>query len=221
MEISRKVGECQIVAVAASTGELDALPDLSPKIDLVELRLDLLPAFAAPPALESPILLTARSQEEGGSGGSCEERCAQILDLLDSASSIDLEIATLAASAHARRLADAARSHGIRVIGSFHDFFHTPSEAELAAVLQRAGDLPIDLVKIAAMTSTSAELARLALLQEETTVPLATMGMGPLGKASRVLLAHLGSRLVYGYTLEPSAPGQWAAGDLRAALRND
>ncbi|CAJ0600679.1 unnamed protein product [Cylicocyclus nassatus] len=44
------------------------------------------------------------------------------------------------------------------------------------------------------------------------TGPMAVMGMGPLGAASRLLYAQHGSKLVYGYLGEtPTAPGQWSA----------
>jgi 3-dehydroquinate dehydratase-1 len=37
------------------------------------------------------------------------------------------------------------------------------------------------------------------------------MGMGPLGKISRLLLPLAGSRLVYGYIHRPQVAGQWPA----------
>jgi 3-dehydroquinate dehydratase I len=49
---------------------------------------------------------------------------------------------------------------------------------------------------------------------------VATMGMGPLAAASRVRCALAGSVLNYGYLGEaPTAPGQWPAAKLRAAIR--
>jgi 3-dehydroquinate dehydratase-1 len=40
------------------------------------------------------------------------------------------------------------------------------------------------------------------------------MGMGPLGKLSRLTLATAGSCLNYGYLQHPNAPGQWPAKEL-------
>jgi 3-dehydroquinate dehydratase-1 len=40
------------------------------------------------------------------------------------------------------------------------------------------------------------------------------MGMGPLGKVSRLVLAAAGSRLNYGYLDKPQVPGQWPAPEL-------
>ena len=43
---------------------------------------------------------------------------------------------------------------------------------------------------------------------------ISAMGMGPLGKLSRLVLAKAGSCLNYGYLKTPNAPGQWSAEDL-------
>ena len=48
--------------------------------------------------------------------------------------------------------------------------------------------------------------------------PLSVMGMGPLGKASRLLFARAGSLLNYGYLGEPQVSGQWSALTLKARL---
>jgi 3-dehydroquinate dehydratase-1 len=40
------------------------------------------------------------------------------------------------------------------------------------------------------------------------------MGMGPLGKVSRLVLAAAGSRLNYGYLDKPQVKGQWPALEL-------
>jgi 3-dehydroquinate dehydratase-1 len=45
------------------------------------------------------------------------------------------------------------------------------------------------------------------------------MGMGPLGKVSRLVLGAAGSRLNYGYLDKPQVPGQWPAAELAQRLR--
>jgi 3-dehydroquinate dehydratase-1 len=44
------------------------------------------------------------------------------------------------------------------------------------------------------------------------------MGMGPVGKLSRLVLAKAGSVLNYGYLLEANAPGQWPAWELKSLI---
>jgi 3-dehydroquinate dehydratase-1 len=45
------------------------------------------------------------------------------------------------------------------------------------------------------------------------------MGMGALGRVSRLLLAQLGSVLNYGYLDQATVPGQWPAARLRELIR--
>jgi len=47
---------------------------------------------------------------------------------------------------------------------------------------------------------------------------VAVMGMGALGKLSRLILATAGSYFTYGYLGEAVAPGQWPVQRLRALL---
>jgi hypothetical protein len=44
------------------------------------------------------------------------------------------------------------------------------------------------------------------------------MGMGDLGKVSRLVLPLAGARLVYGYLDRPQVEGQWPAAVLAARL---
>jgi 3-dehydroquinate dehydratase-1 len=44
------------------------------------------------------------------------------------------------------------------------------------------------------------------------------MGMGPLGRLSRLVLAQAGSCLNYGYLRAANAPGQWSAKELSDLL---
>ena len=64
------------------------------------------------------------------------------------------------------------------------------------------------------------DVARLGeLLAEVELVPLSLMGMGPLAPVSRLLCAQFGSVLNYGYLGDaPTAPGQWSAELLKAAI---
>jgi 3-dehydroquinate dehydratase-1 len=45
------------------------------------------------------------------------------------------------------------------------------------------------------------------------------MGMGPLGKVSRLVLPSAGSLLVYGYLDRPQVEGQWPAEEVARRLR--
>ena len=45
------------------------------------------------------------------------------------------------------------------------------------------------------------------------------MGMGPLGKVSRLVLPSVGSLLVYGYLDRPQVEGQWPAQEVARRLQ--
>jgi 3-dehydroquinate dehydratase-1 len=164
-----------------------------------------------------PLIVTVRHPGEGGAHSlSAGRRRSLYREFLPFARFVDLELRS------AKSLADViaeARQRGVRVVLSSHDFRRTPPTAVLrrrAIEARRAG---ADLFKLATCARTPADLARLVSLFENPPLPLSVMGMGPLGKVSRLLFARLGSRLNYGYLHRPNADGQWEARDLKARMR--
>ncbi|MBL9114660.1 MAG: type I 3-dehydroquinate dehydratase [Verrucomicrobiaceae bacterium] len=190
--------------------------------DLVELRLDLLemPIKAILDAcdhLARPILFTARHPAEGGKGPESDaERAAMLEPFLDKAALIDLELRSVPGMAG---LISKARSRGVGVVGSFHDFQATPADDVLAGAREFAETAGIDAVKLAVFLNSAGDLIR---LMNQTIykrrLPIATMGMGPLGRMSRVALAKIGSLLNYGFLGNSNAPGQWPAPRLKEIL---
>ncbi len=188
-------------------------------LDAVEVRADMLPQ---PPscdqmsALPLPVILTVRRFDEGGSLQiSDAERLGLYLELLPAAAAVDIEGRSLRAFDELIKAAHRAKK---TVIVSFHDFEVTPPLSRLRVWSNRAREGGADVVKIAAKTEKPADVARLLILQAEAQGPLAVMGMGTLGRASRLLFARAGSVLNYGWLAEPQVPGQWSAPDLRDLL---
>jgi 3-dehydroquinate dehydratase-1 len=192
-------------------------------IDLLEVRVD---HFAADPAvlqrtlprLAFPLIVTVRHSKEGGSGNlsrSARERL--FAEFLPHAAWIDLELRSAAAM---QGVAQAARARQVGVILSHHYFTKTPTLAALASKLREARAFKADVFKVAARTSTAADVSRLlAVFAAAGPQPVSVMGMGPLGKASRLLFAQAGSRLNYGYLGEPQVSGQWPAELLKKRLQ--
>jgi 3-dehydroquinate dehydratase-1 len=191
------------------------------KVDLVEVRLDLLQRQEAQlerlmPALKVPVLLTARHPAEGGAQGTvAAQRRAMLERFLPAAAALDVELRSTRAL---RPVLEAAASGAVRIV-SFHDFIRTPSLPTLRKVVRSAQAAGADVVKIATQLRSAADLATLLQLQAGSSGPLATMGMGPLGRVSRLVLAAAGSRLNYGYLDRPQVPGQWPALELREMMR--
>ena len=159
-----------------------------------------------------PVLLTARHPAEGGIGGlSSSRRRICLEEYLPLARAVDVELRSV--NSMARLLEVATRRRVCQVI-SFHDFRGTPSLKRLREIFRRSRSAGADIVKIATHVCGARDLAVLLQLQASARAPLATMGMGPLGKVSRLVLAAAGSRLNYGYLDKPQVPGQWPALEL-------
>jgi 3-dehydroquinate dehydratase-1 len=192
------------------------------EVDFFELRVDHFSddperLLRTAPRLRAPLIVTVRPHDQGGAGKlSARRRNDLFARFLSLAHLIDVELRSVA---ELKETISAARVHGLPVIISDHDFHSTPSAARLLRTLHRAEAAGADIVKIAAHVSESKELGRLlSLFTRRVSVPLSVMGMGPLGKLSRLLFACAGSVLNYGYLGEPQVPGQWEATLLKKRL---
>ena len=184
-------------------------------VDFLEWRADCL--GGAMPNSKFPWIVTARHPCEGGKNSmSASARRDALSALVPMAAIVDIEVRSLPSLRSVVRQANESR---VPVLGSFHDFKKTPALARLREVIRQAQDQGADALKIATHTATPADVARLLDLFSITRLPLAVMGMGPLGMSSRVLLANCGSVLNYGWLHAPNVPGQWAARELSKILR--
>jgi 3-dehydroquinate dehydratase I len=185
-------------------------------VDLLELRVD---AFADEPALllrtiprlKIPLLVTVRDAAEGGTVKMSARHRMDLFDLfLPHAAMIDVELRNVQKMA---AVISHAKSRGVKVILSFHDFRTTPTLERLHALHDTAREAGADVFKVAARTDSLAAVMRLAgLLEKRRKPPCSVMGMGGFGKVSRLLFASGGSVLNYACLGEAQVPGQWPAG---------
>ena len=171
-----------------------------------------------------PSLITARCPAEGGANDLSESRRAELAhQFLSNAAMIDLEIASMQSSDEIRDLASDAREKNRIVIGSFHDFSGFPGRERITRAIASAYEMGADVAKIAVVIESMEELFQLVELVEKEQQSgrlISAMGMGSLGKISRLVLAKAGSCLNYGYLQTENAPGQWPAGELRELIQN-
>jgi 3-dehydroquinate dehydratase-1 len=213
------------VIAAGGEGEVDALARAD-GADVVELRADL---FAEPSvervraALERlraagrPIILTVRVADEGGRAMPEDLRREIYAAGLPLADAIDVEIAS---ASLLDALVPAARRARKTIVLSTHDFDATPSRAELLASVDRAFEAGADVAKVATHAVTLDDLQ--VLIDVTRTVvpaPLATLGMGPLGPLSRLVLPAAGSLFTYAAVGVPTAPGQTTLAELAPLVR--
>ena len=214
----------QIVGVIFTRTDLRRAVRMRNPPDLFELRLDALFAGleevrAAIGNLGAPLIITARHPREGGSNQlSAHKRRALILRFLPHAAYLDIELRS--AGTFAAILGE-ARAKGIRTIVSFHNFNQTPSRPRLNEIARTARSLGADLLKIATRTDTSAQLTRLLdfFQRERLEMKIAAMGVGRLGRISRLEFARHGSALNYGHLGSPQAEGQLSITQLRRILQ--
>ncbi len=210
----------QLVGVIADRASWERALRLRRLPDLFELRLDslgdcLAEIESALRRLRAPLIITARHPEEGGSTGLSADGRGQLLArFLEHARYLDLELR----SAHEfRALRAAARRRDVGLIISVHHFANTPEPEMLRQQLKRAASFRPDIFKIATRTDRPAQLERLLAFFRENSgrLPLAAMGMGKLGLASRRQLLRMGSALNYAALGAANAPGQPTLRNLR------
>jgi 3-dehydroquinate dehydratase-1 len=213
----------RIVGVIFTRADLQRALRMRNTPDLFELRLDALSARseeveAAIGNLRAPIIVTARHPREGGSNRlSARKRQALLLRFLPHAAYVDIELRSTGGFA---AILEEARTNRIRTIVSFHDFTGTPSRSRLDEIAGNARSLGADLLKIVTRTDTSVQLARLLdfFQAERLKTNIAAMGIGRLGRISRLKLARGPSALNYGHLGHPQAEGQLSIAQLRRIL---
>jgi 3-dehydroquinate dehydratase I len=106
-------------------------------------------------------------------------------------------------------LIEIAHQHNCRVIISYHNFFETPSSDELFKIADTAYKQGADIVKIATMTNQTSDNARLFSLYS-LNKPLVGLGMGEIGKITRIMAPFLGAEFTFASMDDGSAtaPGQ-------------
>lgn len=211
-----------VVGTAHTHGGLRAAAALPAGVlSAVEVRLDVLsPNATELAAIKHPLILTPRGHSEGGAlEWTAVERTEKTLPLLEFAGAVDVE---LSAAAKMSRLCGECHQRKVPLIFSFHDFAKTPGRKKLHALHAKALDEGASVFKVAALLHDAADLAELLIFLHEArsrkTVPVAVMGMGALGRASRIMLGTAGSALNYGWLHKPQVPGQWPARKLARLL---
>lgn len=172
---------------------------------------------------ETVLLFTFRTFPEGGNL-SISPDAYEALNLAVAASGladlIDVELFTGHGMAEA--LVKKIQGHGIKTIVSSHDFEKTPDLDTLVNRLERMREIGADIVKIAVMPQSRADVLTLLAATEQfsrtSDCPAVTMSMGSLGAVSRICGETFGSALTFGSAGTASAPGQLEVSELHRCL---
>jgi 3-dehydroquinate dehydratase I len=214
----------QIVGVVFTRADLRRALRMRNPPDLFELRLDALFARrdetkAVVGDLRAPLIITVRHPREGGSNRlSAYTRRALFRQFLRHATYVDIELRSVRPLA---AILEEARSKSIGTIVSFHDFNETPSRPRLDEIARTAQSLGADLLKITTRTDTLGQLTRLMdfFWRKRLEMRIAAMGVGRLGRISRIGFARHHSALNYGHLGKPQAEGQLSITQLRRVLQ--
>ena len=220
----RKPSTPQTVGVIFTRTDLRRAARMRNPPDLFELRLDALFARSEEFTgtirdLGAPLIITARHPREGGVNQlSAQKRRALFLGFLPHAAYVDIELRSARTFA---AILQEARVKNLHTIISFHDFNETPSHSRLDEIARLAQSLGADLLKIATRTDTPAQLTRLRdfFLRKRQGMNIAAMGVGGLGRISRIEFARCGSVLNYAHLGNPQVEGQLSIAELRRILR--
>ncbi len=199
------------------------------KTDMVEWRLDYFAGYEKEVVsvakelkqilAEKELAVTLRTVQEGGEeNGGRFDYCALLTELSESGAADYVDVEIRRGAETAAGIIRAAKHSGTKVIGSFHDFEKTPSQAEIVAILTEAMKLGADVGKAACMPSDDRERGRRDMMrllaatdemkQKYPDFPLITMSMGENGKDSRKYGGLYGSSVSFASAGNASAPGQ-------------
>lgn len=203
-ELGIKPGIVAIIDEMISVEEITALKGKG--IDLIELRID---CFDAPLEETVSYVKKIRSSIDIPSIGTVREtdfnknnRLEFFQAIAPFVDCVDIELGTPISKEIL------ACSKGKTILVSEHDFEKTPSIDALQSMVDRALLQGADIIKIAVMARSIADVTRLLRFTEDCKVPLVTIAMGPLGSVSRVIAPLFGSLFTYGFIHRPVAPGQ-------------
>jgi len=171
-----------------------------------------------------PLLFTRRSIIEGGEVITLTE--AQVIALYQAVCAsgcvdlIDYEMAN--DMAHIGQIRDAAKTNGVQLVLSFHNFSCTPEPGAIAAKFLQAEQLGADVAKVAVMPKDLDDVLTLLAATRSASktlrIPLISMAMGPLGAVTRLVGGVFGSSLTFAVGASSSAPGQIPIEDIRLVL---
>jgi len=198
-------------------------------IDIIEFRVDLLENLEIDyirkhlrkiKEKDIDVILTVRAKWEGG-GHEIDDNYRfniykECIDLIDY---LDIELSSNNLLSDVVELGNKSKKN---IIISFHDFEKTPSEEVLQGLIDKSFKYGADISKLATKVNTEDDVAKLLSISYKNKKlgrRLITIGMGELGKITRVAGYFFGSIITYTYIGKSVAPGQIEINKLLEELR--
>jgi 3-dehydroquinate dehydratase-1 len=199
------------------------------RVDFFEQISDTAIVIAAAEAIKEaagsvPLLFTRRSTLEGGEKIALnEDQVIAMYTAVCQSKHIDLiDYEMVNDGANIVRVREAAKTNGIKLVLSFHNFSYTPALETLAAKFLTADQLGADVAKVAVMPRDLDDVLTLLTATRQASkklrIPMISMSMGPLGAVTRMVGGVFGSSLSFAVGAASSAPGQVPIEDLNTVL---
>jgi len=205
------------ICVSITANDLDAVRQIEPLADLLEVRIDLIGDGwrELAPKLSKPWIACNRTAVEGGQWQGTEDHRIEILleavklgaDIVD----IELETENLAAIVPMIK-------EKTKCLISSHNLTGTPPIEELKKLVDCQVETRADICKVVTTAKKFEDnLTTLDLITECPGTRLVSFAMGPLGYISRVLSPPAGAEFTYASIArgKESAPGQITVEELR------
>jgi len=172
---------------------------------------------------ETPLLFTFRTKNEGGEKAITPEEYLKINTAVAKSGNADvIDVEIFMGDEIVKANIDAIHAENVFVVGSNHDFFKTPDQADIVSRLSKMDAMGADIPKIAVMPQSRQDVlvlfAATAEANDKIERPLITMSMSPVGGVTRICGEVFGSSMTFGMVGKASAPGQIPVERLQEAL---
>ena len=215
---------CIPIIAQDTEGAVNKISEAEKHADICEVRLDLMESFHLDQiinAAQKPVIVTYRSEKEGGKGAADPSETADLLIAVarENADYIDVEL-SMPSELRNKIIQNKGNS---QIIISTHIMGNTPSNDELNILLENSIRANGDIVKIVTMANSHDDnLRMLDLVSRANTrgIKIIAFCMGAAGRMSRVFSLLMGGYLSFTSleTGEESAPGQIPVSEMKKLL---
>lgn len=183
-----------MICVSVAEPDYEACLKVLEGEQLAELRLDLmnLTSREIQKLFSLPLKLIATCRP----GGVSESQRLQILRGAVEAGATYVDIEVEASEDFKDEIIGCCRRQGCEVIVSYHNYRSTPPVPELNRVVETCFKAGADIAKLACRVKSAEECGRLLGLYEEIR-PIIAIGMGPVGKITRIAALAMGAPFTY------------------------
>ncbi len=211
-----EIGKRYLVALPVDDRFLEEydLRSLKGKVDLFEFRVDqfknkdikhIRTLAHNVKKLNYSIILTIRSKEEGGADISDNIRLDMFEKLVDLSDIVDIELN----SKINQQVIKLSKENGKYALVSYHDFEKTPDLNQIQDIIDKGKALEADIIKYAFKVNNKEDVGKiLSITHKNREKYLVAIGMGELGRITRVAGFFFGSVITYTYVGKSFAPGQ-------------